>query len=584
MASSKQIKVQPIARAARRRPSANPAAGAVATPDDARFRRMYEQAPECIKVLSPDGVVHDMNPTGLALIGVPDLDALRGRSVFNLVAPEHRDGFREYLRDVVEGRHRDPYEFEIIAVDGTRRWMETRSTPFRDGGEIRLLGITRDVSARKRAESELVHNAFYDTLTQLPNRRRFRERLEQAMVDADRRERFACVMFLDLDNFKRINDTLGHEAGDELIRAVATRLNACMRAGDTVARLAGDEFGLVINEVNHVDVGASVAMQILGQFREPFAIAGHQLHVTASVGMTYYPMDDSSVEGLLRNADTAMYRAKQLGKNTFEVYGWEMSSSVRRRVSVEMALRRAIEQDEIGVAYQPIVSLATGRIAGVEALVRWVQPDGVEIPAVEFISVAEEGPLIVTIGARVREAAFRLSASLALPRDFRISVNLSAREIEDGAFLTKVQQLVTETGVAPSRIGFEIPETVLMHDTARMTALLASLRTLGFSIAVDRFGSSYSSLASLRRLPVATLNISPVIVRAIATDAAAASIAQAAIGLAHSFGYAAVAKGVETEAQREVLRKLGCDFIQGNLCGRPMSAAALEALVRNEAG
>jgi len=583
MAGPRHMKMHAVAKTARSGAGAAPATDARPSPDD-RFRRMYEQAPECIKVLSPDGIVHDMNPTGLALIGVSDLDALRGRSVLNLVAPEQRDGFREYLSDVVAGRHRDPYEFEIIAVDGTRRWMETRSAPFRDGGETRLLGITRDVSARKRAESELVYKAFYDTLTQLPNRRRFRERLEQAMAEADRRERFACVMFLDLDNFKRINDTLGHEAGDELIRAVATRLNACMRAGDTVARLAGDEFGLVIGDVNHVDVGASVAMQILGQFREPFAIAGHQLHVTASVGMTYYPMDDSSVEGLLRNADTAMYRAKQLGKNTFEVYGWEMSGSVRRRVSVEMALRRAIEQDEIGVAYQPIVSLATGRIAGVEALVRWVQPDGAEIPAVEFISVAEEGPLIVTIGARVREAAFRLSASLALPRDFRISVNLSAREIEDGAFLAQLQQLVADTGVAPGRIGFEISETVLMHDTARMSALLASLRTLGFSIAVDRFGSSYSSLASLRRLPVETLNISPVIVRAIATDAAAASIAQAAIGLAHSFGYAAAAKGVETDAQREVLSRLGCDFIQGNLCGRPMNAAALEALVRNEAG
>jgi diguanylate cyclase (GGDEF)-like protein/PAS domain S-box-containing protein len=583
MANSKQHMTRPVEKLVRLGARDDSTTDAVPAPAEARFRRMYEEAPECIKILSLHGVLHDMNATGLALLGAPNLEAVRGHAVSDIVAPEHRDGFRDYLQGVVEGRYRDPYEFEILSSDGTRRWMETHMVPFQDGAETRLLGITRDVSARKRAEDELVHHSFCDGLTQLPNRRRFRERLEQAMADADRRERFVCVMFLDLDDFKRINDTLGHEAGDDLIRAVATRLSSCMRAGDTVARLSGDEFGFVITDVNHVDVGASVATRIMEQFRAPFDIANNQLRVTASLGMTFYPMDDSSVEGLLKNADTAMYRAKQLGKNTFEIYGWEMSSSVRRRVSVESALRRAIEQNELGVVYQPIISLDTGRIAGAEALVRWLQPNGIEVPAVEFIAVAEEGPLIVALGARVRDAAFRLGAGIALPGDFRISVNLSARELEDATFLAHVQQLAADTGVAPSRIGFEIPETVLMHDTGRISALLASLRTSGFSIAVDRFGSGYSNLGHLRRLPLAALNISPAIVRVIATDASAASVANAAIGLAHSFGLAAVAKGIETETQREILRNLGCDFGQGNLYGRPMSPAAIEALVRREA-
>jgi diguanylate cyclase (GGDEF)-like protein/PAS domain S-box-containing protein len=565
-------------------PSVKPPAPDAIAVNDARFRRIYEESPECIKILSPDGVLHDMNATGLALIGAPDLDAVRGHAVIDLVAHEQRDAFREYLRGAAQGRCRDPFEFEIVLSDGTRRWMETKMVPFNEGAETRLLGITRDVSARRRAEEELVHHSFHDGLTQLPNRRRFCERLEQAMADAERRERFCCVMFLDLDNFKRINDTLGHEAGDDLIRAVGARLSACIRAGDTVARLAGDEFGFVINDVNHVDVGASVAMQVLGQFREPYEIAGHQMHVTASIGLTYYPMDDSSVEGLLRNADAAMYRAKQMGKNTFETYGWEMASSMRRRASVESELRRAIEHDEITLAYQPVVSLETDQIVGAEALMRWVKPDGVEIPAAEFISVAEDGPLIVSLGERVRDAAFRLAASPALPADFRISVNLSARELEDGAVLAHVQRLLGETCVHPGRVGFEIPEEVLMHDSGRISALLSSLRALGFTIAVDRFGSAYSNLGHLQRLPLTALKISSAIVRAIATDPAAASVARAAIGLAHAFGIAAVAKGVETEAQKKILRDLGCDCVQGNLCGRPMSQAALEALVRRDTG
>lgn len=555
--------------------------------DQARLSRIFDEAPECIKLINPDGRMRCMNRTGLELIGATDASALSGESLLDLVVPEQRDAFSFYLQEVAAGRSRDPYEFEIVTADGARRWMETRMVPFRDGADAVLLGITRDVSTRKRAEEVLIEHSFYDGLTRLPNRRSFLQRIEQAMAEADRRERLACVMFLDLDYFKRVNDTLGHEAGDELIRAVAGRLQTCLRGGDTVARLSGDEFGFVLADVGHVDDGTHVALRIMEQLRAPFTIAGHQLRVTASVGMTYYPMDDSPVEGLLKHADAAMYRAKAQGRNTFEVYGWEMSSSVKQRVSLEQKLRHALEHDEINVVYQPTVSLATGRIIGAEALARWLPAGGVEIAAQEFIPIAEDGLLIVAIGARARAETFRLSAHLAArlapPAPFRISINLSAREIEDTDFLTMLQHLSAETNATPAMLGFEISESVLMQDTARIAELLASLRMQGFVLAVDRFGSGHTNLTQLRRLPVHALNISPDIVRDIATDPNATTVAKAAIGLAHDFGLRAVAKGVETQAQRDMLRTLDCDEAQGNFFGRPVTAATLESLLRHDA-
>ena len=436
------------------------------------------------------------------------------------------------------------------------------------------------VIERKRSEERMAHLIHHDALTGLPNRILFQDRLQQAMVNAHRRERLVGVAFLDLDEFKNINDSLGHDAGDLLLKLVAARLRAAVREGDTVARLGGDEFTLIFVDMVHVDDIARMAQKILDLFVQPFLVTGRELFITASLGITICPLDDNNISELLKNADIAMYRAKSQGKNTYQFYAHDMTTRIHERLSLENQLRRALERNEFFLHYQPIVSGRDGSVLGVEALLRWVNGHG-QISPVQFIPVAEETGLIVPIGEWVLKAA---CAQLACwqadgwPR-LRMSVNLSVRQFRHQDMVGNVARALVAASLDPAHLGLEITESILLEEQSVINTLY-ELDTMGVEILIDDFGTGYSSLSYLKRLPIDTLKIDRSFVQNIPDDADDAAIAQAILAMARSLGIVVVAEGVETIEQLAFLRHRGCDAMQGNYFSKPLPADELVALLR----
>lgn len=420
------------------------------------------------------------------------------------------------------------------------------------------------VIQRKRFEERLHHLAHHDVLTDLPNRALFNDRLQQAMYDADRSRRLVGVAFLDLDRFKTINDSLGHTVGDLLLKAVAERLQVCVRTGDTVARLSGDEFAIVLAGISHVDDAARVGEKILSGFALPFRIDGHELYTGASVGITLYPVDDNGIEGLLRNADVAMYRAKKQGGGAYQFYAADMTSKAQERLALENALRHALERDEFRLHYQPIVDLYTGAVTGVEALIRWHHPQRGLVPPAEFIPLAEETGLIVPIGEWVlRTACAQAQAWRAAGRTLQLSVNISPRQFEHPGLATTIAAIVANVGFDPALLDLEITEGLLMKNAEGTLAAMTTLSNLGVQFSIDDFGTGYSSLAYLKRLPIARLKIDQSFVQDIPADKNDAAIIIAIISVAHSLGIQTIAEGVETAAQLDFLKSHGCDAAQG---------------------
>ena len=422
------------------------------------------------------------------------------------------------------------------------------------------------VIQRKRTEERLHYLAHYDTLTGLPNRVLFADRLQQMLYEADRHGRLVAVAFLDLDRFKTINDSLGHGIGDLFLKAVAERLASCVREGDTVARLAGDEFTLILANIGLADDAARVAQKILDSIAHPFHIAGHELYTSASLGMTLYPLDDQDVEGLLRNADIAMYRAKERGGNSYEFHAADLTSKAQARLTLENALRHALEREEFELHYQPVVELESGRMTGVEALIRWRHPERGLVAPDEFISLAEETGLIVPIGEWVLRAACRQyrDCGPALGRALRLAVNVSPRQFDRGKIFEVVTRVLEETGFDPHLLDLEITETLLMQNAEAVLKTMHDLGALGVNFSIDDFGTGYSSLNYLKHLPIGLLKIDRTFVRDVPSDGNDAAIVSAIISMAHSLGLQVIAEGLETREQLEFLRKQGCDAIQGN--------------------
>lgn len=437
------------------------------------------------------------------------------------------------------------------------------------------------VIRQKRSEARLVYLAHHDLMTDLPNRTLFHDRLQQAIREADRYERLVAVVFLDLDRFKTINDSLGHEIGDRLLRAVAERLSACVRAVDTVARLSGDEFTIVLPDLGHVDDAARVAEKIVEHFRQPFMVSGVELYISASIGITLYPFDDTDTQGLLRNADVAMYRAKAKGRNTYEFYTAEMTVQVQEQLALEGALRRALERNEFVLEYQPVVNVHSGRIVGAEALLRWRHPARGLIPPAQFIPLAEETGLIVPIGAWVLATACAQAAAwrAAGYAPLRLAVNISARQFMQPGLIETVQAALADSGFDGAALELEITESLLMQNVESTLHSLAALHRMGVHLSIDDFGTGYSSLSYLKRFAIDRLKIDRSFVKDIPRDADGAAITNAIIAIAHKLGLEVVAEGVETPEQVAFLCANGCDVMQGFYYSRPLAADALTRLL-----
>lgn len=426
------------------------------------------------------------------------------------------------------------------------------------------------VLQRKRTEERLHHLAHYDPLTNLPNRLLFADRLRQAILEAKRSEQLVGVIFLDVDRFKTINDSLGHGVGDQLLQAIAQRLSACIRACDTVARLAGDEFTFVLTNLSHVQDIERVARSLLDSFSQPFEVAGTELYSSASIGITICPLDDSSVDGLLKNADIAMYRAKERGGSSYEYYAAHMTRRARTRLALENALRRALDREQFELFYQPVVAQPDGAVTGVEVLLRWRHPERGLVAPDEFISVAEETGLIVPIGEWVLRNACQQYRGLGVA-NLRLAVNVSLRQFERGRLLQQVNRVLSETHFDPARLDLEITETLLMQDSRRVVQAMRELGAQGMHFSVDDFGTGYSSLAYLKHLPIARVKIDKSFIRDVQSDPNDAAIVNAIISMARNLGLGVVAEGVENADQLRFLRDLGCDEVQGYCFSPPLS-------------
>ena len=460
--------------------------------------------------------------------------------------------------------------------DGSMYWNELNIAPVRnDAGMVtHYIGVHTDISDAKTHQDELARQANHDSLTGLPNRNLLWDRIDRACARTQRYGDFAAVAFLDLDNFKVVNDSLGHSLGDHLLRAVAQRLQSSLRAMDTVARLGGDEFVLVLSDQKGEPSVSGELQRIVESFSQPFAVDGRDVFITASVGVALYPQDAKDPETLMKSAELAMYRAKESGRNGYQLYTAEMQTRVTERLALEGKLRRALERGEFSLHYQPQVDLRSKRIFGVEALIRWNQPDLGMVSPAKFIPLAEETGLIVPIGAWVVRTACRQCKAwqdAGLP-PVTVAVNISARQFREKNLLQVVAQILTETGLNPRQLELEVTESVIMHDAQQIIASLQAFRDMGVKLSVDDFGTGYSSLSYLKRFPVDRLKIDQSFVHDLGSDADDAAIAQAVITLGHTMGLRVIAEGVETPEQLAFLRRHECDEMQGYLFGKPMPA------------
>jgi diguanylate cyclase (GGDEF)-like protein/PAS domain S-box-containing protein len=473
----------------------------------------------------------------------------------------------------------------LIRRDGVEAAIEDSTAPIHDrrGQVTGAVMVFHDVSKARALSSKMSHLAQHDSLTDLPNRTLFSDRLTEAIAAAHRYRRKLAVLFLDLDRFKHINDSLGHAVADRLLQSVARRLHPCVRASDTVSRQGGDEFVILLSEVARAQDAAVSAEKILLAVRTPHHIDQHDLHLTASIGIVTYPDDGIDAETLMKNADFAMYHAKDSGRNNYQFFKPDMNERAVERQSLEVDLRLALEERQFVLHYQPKMSLETGAIMGVEALVRWHHPQRGLVPPVQFIPVAEECGVIVPIGRWVlREACRQTRAWMdaGLPR-IRIAVNVSTVELREKDFVAAVRVILTETGLEPRFLELELTETFLMQDAKATAAVLQALKNLGVKLALDDFGTGYSSLSHLKRFPIDTLKIDQSFVRDLATDADDASIVSAVISMGESLHIRVVAEGVETREQLTFLQEHSCPEGQGYYFSRPVLAGQLTQLLGN---
>jgi diguanylate cyclase (GGDEF)-like protein/PAS domain S-box-containing protein len=488
---------------------------------------------------------------------------------------------RTLLREQREGR----VLLRNYRKDGSLFWNELFIAPVRDdaGKVTHFVGIQNDVTESKTYQDQLEHQATHDTLTGLANRSLLKDRFDLAIARAGRTGSKVATLFIDLDNFKLVNDSLGHDAGDQLLRTIAARLESSLRQGDTVARLGGDEFALILNDHERVEDISDVAQRVLAAVGQPLHIRGEEISVTCSMGISVYPQDGESGDALLKNADAAMYRAKDLGRGGYQFYTRSMNETITRKLALSSRLRRALEQQEFVLHYQPRVSLKTGCICGAEALIRWQHPDAGLMPPDHFIPLAEETGLIVPMGEWVLKTACAQNKSwqdAGLP-PIGMSVNISARQFRQRELINFVAGVLKDTLLPPHCVDLEVTESVVMHNVDEVSSILNGLNAMGINLALDDFGTGYSSLAYLKQFPLDKLKIDKSFVRDLTTDPNDAAIVMGIISLAHTLGLEVIAEGVESAEQLDFLRRHGCDELQGYFFSAPLPVDEFEALLRS---
>ena len=511
-----------------------------------------------------------------------------GRSledVFRLVDGTHRKQtpsptVRAIIEDSTVGLGTDCM---LIRRDGAELAVETSAAPIHDrqGGVVGAVMVVHDVTVARELAHKLARLALHDSLTDVPNRTLLSDRLDQAMVRAQRSGNFVALLYIDLDRFKHINDSLGHAVGDQLLKSVARRLLACVRSSDTVSRQGGDEFLILLEDIVQAQDAAFCAEKIIAALDAPHRIGNHDLHLTASIGIATFPGDATEADSLLRNADFAMYQAKYSGRNNYQFFKPEMNANALERQSIETDLRLAIEKQEFVLNYQPKVNLETGAIAGVEALVRWNRPSHGLMPPAHFIPIAEESGLILPIGRWALESACRQAREWQDSGLTRISVaiNVSAVELRAKDFLSHVRQILEQSRLEPCFLEIELTETFMLQDWKSTAQVLRALKSLGVRIALDDFGTGYSSLSYMKRFPIDALKIDQSFVRDMTTDADDASIVSAVINMGRSLHMGVVAEGIQTHDQLLFLKDRECPEGQGYYFGPPVPAPQLTALL-----
>lgn len=541
-----------------------------------------EKVADSIFITDANGVIEYVNAAFVIVTGYERDEAI-GKSPRIIKSGNHDEKFYaqiweillrgEVYRNVIVNRRKDGQLYhEAVTI-----------TPLTDpqGKVTHFISSGKDMSESIQAQERLQHLAHHDALTGLPNRMLFVERLKHALQRAHHRKRAVAVMFLDMDRFKMVNDTLGHEAGDRLLQAMASRLLACVREGDTIARFGGDEFAGLLNDVASPEDVAPIVGKFLEALAPPFLIDGHELFVGGSIGVSLYPDDGADPQTLMKNADTAMYSAKQRGGNSSEFYFAGMNENALARLGLETGLRHAIDRQEFIVNYQPQIDLKTGQVVGFETLLRWERRDSGPVSPKEFIPVLEETGLIVAVGEWMLRTAceqHRAWRAAGLP-PLRLAVNISSRQFEDSDLAETLRRVMQDTAMSAEFLELEITESILMKNAARDIEALRVLNAMGMRFAIDDFGTGYSSLSYLKRFPIDILKIDKAFIRDITDNGDDAAIVKAIITMAHSLGIQALAEGVETREQVEFLSRQGCDLAQGYYFSAPLSAGETERVL-----